>query len=299
MLTALDHLILAVSDLEPAIAAHARLLGRRPSWRGEHPALGTVNALFKLENTYLELLSPAEGAGDWLRARIDEQGEGLLGLAFATADAHKCAEFFRERGLRPQEPAPGMGRDTDSGAFREWTNVQLPPSDTRGIVLFAIEHRLPDVLSPSTAIFDEDASVHALDHVVVQTQDPEATKALYGEALGIRLALDREAPQWGSRMLFFRIGGVTIECVGKLGDEVDPAADDRLWGAAWRVADAEAARARMQQAGISLSELRDGRKPGTRVFTVKDQTSGVPTLVIQHPAPDEPAEGAEADEGAG
>ena len=31
-----------------------------------------------------------------------------------------------------------------------------------------------------------------------------------------------------------------------------------------------------------MSELRDGRKPGTRVFSVKDQTCGVPTLVIQH-----------------
>ena len=282
MLTALDHVILAVSDLEPAIGAYARMFGRRPSWRGEHPALGTVNALFKLENSYLELLAPAEGGGDWLRTRIEEQGEGLLGLAFATDDAEKCAAFFRERGLQPQEPAPGMGRDTDSGAFREWTHVQLPPSQTRGILLFAIEHRTPpDVLPASTPIFDEDASVHALDHVVVQSRDPEATKALYGDALGIRLALDREAPQWGSRMLFFRIGGVTVECVCKLRNEVDPAADDRLWGAAWRVADAEAARVRMREAGISVSEVREGRKPGTRVFSVQDQTCGVPTLVIQ------------------
>ncbi len=282
MLNSFDHVILAVSDLEPAIGSYARLLGRRPSWRGEHPALETVNALFKLDNSYVELLAPAEEGGDWLRQRIESQGEGLLGLAFGTEDAEKCAAFFRERGLHPQDPAPGLGRDTDSGAFREWTNVHLPPSDSRGILVFAIEHRTPaEVLPPATAIFDESAAVYALDHVVVQTKDPEATKAFYGDALGIRLALDREAEQWGSRMLFFRIGGVTVECVGRLDEEPDPEADDQLWGAAWRVPDIEAARRRMDEAGISVSGIRDGRKPGTRVFSVKDQSRGVPTLVIQ------------------
>jgi hypothetical protein len=32
---------------------------------------------------------------------------------------------------------------------------------------------------------------------------------------------------------------------------------------------------------IEVSEIRTGRKPGTRVFTVKDGTLGVPTLVLQ------------------
>lgn len=282
MLHSLDHVILAVSDLEPAIGDYARLLGVRPAWRGEHAALGTVNALFNLENMYLELLAPAEGSGDWLRERLAADGEGLLGLAFGTDDAAACAETLTERGLHPQAPVPGIGRDTDSGAFREWTNVHLPPEDSRGVLLFAIEHRTaPEVLPPSTPLFDADGAVHALDHVVVNTKDPEATRALYGDALGLRLALDREAPQWGSRMLFFRVGGVTVECVGKLGDDVDPTASDHLWGVAWRVRDASAARARMAEAGIPVSEIRDGRKPGTRVFSVKANSRGVPTLVIE------------------
>lgn len=282
MLHSLDHVIQAVSDLEPAVGAYARMLGLRPSWRGEHPALGTVNAIFRLENTYLELLAPAEGSGQWLRDRIAAQGEGLLGLAFGTDDADACARTLSERGLHPREPEPGIGRDTDSGAFREWTNVHLPPEDTRGVLLFAIEHRTPpEVLARSTPLFDEASAVRALDHVVVNTKAPDATKALYGGALGLRLALDREAPQWGARMSFFRVGGVTVECVGKLADDIDPAAPDELWGVAWRVPDAEKARARMREAEIAVSGLRDGRKPGTRVFTVEDGTRGVPTLVIE------------------
>ena len=58
MLQSLDHVIILVRDLDAASKAYAALLGRRRSWRGEHPALGTANVLYRLDNTYLELLSP-------------------------------------------------------------------------------------------------------------------------------------------------------------------------------------------------------------------------------------------------
>ena len=54
---ALDHVILAVRDLAEATRRYATLFARRPSWRGEHPGQGTANTLFKLHNTYLELIA--------------------------------------------------------------------------------------------------------------------------------------------------------------------------------------------------------------------------------------------------
>jgi hypothetical protein len=35
-----------------------------------------------------------------------------------------------------------------------------------------------------------------------------------------------------------------------------------------------------------VSEVRDGRKPGTRVFSVRDGTCGVPTLILRDPSRD-------------
>jgi hypothetical protein len=55
---------------------------------------------------------------------------------------------------------------------------------------------------------------------------------------------------------------------------------DRFGGFAWRVADVGAAYERLSAEGFALSEPRAGRKPGTRVFTVKDRTFGAPTLVM-------------------
>jgi hypothetical protein len=40
-------------------------------------------------------------------------------------------------------------------------------------------------------------------------------------------------------------------------------------------------RARLGAAGIDVSEVRTGRKPGTRVATVRNGTCGVPTLLVQ------------------
>jgi hypothetical protein len=39
----------------------------------------------------------------------------------------------------------------------------------------------------------------------------------------------------------------------------------------------------MKESGVEISDIRDGRKPGTRVCTAKSHTLGVPTLLIEHP----------------
>ncbi len=284
MFHALDHLIVAVGDLDAAARAYAQLLGRRPSWRGEHPAAGSVNTLFRLENTYLELLAPGGSGpvGDLLRGWLAERGEGLLGLVFGTRDAVACREELLARGLAPGPVERGLGRDIESGAIREWLRVPLPLSDTRGVLLFAIEHTSPDALLPPAApVGAEAAGIQSLDHAVVETADAEAAKALYGDALGLRLALDREFPQWGARLIFYRVGDITVEMAARLDASAADPQRDRLFGLSWRVPDADAARARLQAAGLHVSEVRPGRKPGTRVLSVRGGTCGVPTLLIE------------------
>jgi catechol 2,3-dioxygenase-like lactoylglutathione lyase family enzyme len=287
VLETLDHAVVAVRDLQTAIRSTSRLLGRTPGWTGEHPGAGTANALFRLEGTYLELLAPT-GAGpiaELLEQHLAARGEGLFALAFGTSDAEACRAEFEARGLEPGAVAKGLGRDGPSGAWREWRTVLLPPARTRGLRLFAIQHLSPPDLLPQTPPSGAPAaSPHALDHVVVRSADVEGTRRLLGDGLGLRLALDRSFEAFDLRALFFRIGGVTVEVAGSLAAPVDPAAEDALWGLAWKVGDAEAARARLAQAGLEVSPVRAGRKPGTAVCTVRSGTCGVATLLIG-PAP--------------
>jgi catechol 2,3-dioxygenase-like lactoylglutathione lyase family enzyme len=294
MLESLDHVILAVRDLAAATGQYARLLARTPSWRGSYPGQGTANTLFRLDNTYLELLA-VEGAGptgDALRGFLKARGEALVGLAFGTPDAEACRSAWVDQGLSPGPIEEGLGRDVESGAFRRWRRVPLDRGQTRGVELFAIEHTSPDAALPSAGpIGEPDAAVFALDHAVLQTADPGATRSLYADRLGLRLALDRSFPDWGVRLLFFRVGGITVEAAARLADATDDAAPipdaatqtdrDQLWGLSWRVRDADAARERLARSGFGVSEVRPGRKPGTRVLTVRDGTCGVPTLMIE------------------
>ena len=119
----------------------------------------------------------------------------------------------------------------------------------------------------------------ALDHVVINTANPERAVALYGARLGLDFRLDRSNPQWGSRLMFFRCGGAVVEIGARLGGETTDA-PDRLSGLAWRVAEPDAAQARLAKAGFDVSEVRSGRKPGTKVFTVRSGIPGAPTLML-------------------
>jgi catechol 2,3-dioxygenase-like lactoylglutathione lyase family enzyme len=127
-----------------------------------------------------------------------------------------------------------------------------------------------------------DAPMTAMDHVVVSTADPERAAALYGARLGLDMALDRSHPDWG-RLMFFRCGDLIVEVVQRPGANLDKA-QDRLWGLSWRVADIDATRARLASAGVDVSDVRTGRKPGTRVLTVRTGTCGIPTLLVERTA---------------
>lgn len=118
----------------------------------------------------------------------------------------------------------------------------------------------------------------SVDHVVLRTGDADECIDLFANRLGIRLALDKTVPEWGGRMLFFRGGKLTMEVI-QSDDEASGASF--FWGIAFQCADIETAVARLQGNGIALSEVREGRKPGTRVVTVKSHCLDIPTLLIQ------------------
>ena len=280
---ALDHVVVAVRDLEAASVTYESLLGRGPSWRGAHPGLGTANVLFRLDDTYLELLSPtgAGTLGAQIRARLDRVGEGLVGFALRTEDAAACSAALRARGLAATDPVDGVGHDTATASVRRWRNVLLPEGAARGVLVFAIEHRSPPDALPLVAPAAPRAAVSGIDHVVVRTDAPDEAIRCYGDRLGLRLALDRTFEQWEARLLFFRVGGITVEIAAPAKPAAHPAADDACWGISWRVPDAEAARARLADAGFDVSETRPGRRPDTRVCTVREPTCGVATLLIE------------------
>jgi len=268
LIEALDHIAVAVSDLDRAASAFEGLIGRPPDWREE--AMGARHAWFQLANVALDVVQP-DGpgeSGDRVRARLAAGGDGLWGLAFATSDLDETRRVLERRGAASGEPADLLSTDA-------WRLSFIEPQVTCGVPIALAERRRP-TRRPLASAPD---CVGALDHLVISTPNPDRAAALYGARLGLDFRLDRSNPQWGSRLMFFRCGGAVVE----IGARIDaPASDgpDRLSGLAWRVADPDAARARIAAAGFDVSEVRPGRKPGTRVFTVRSGVPGAPSLML-------------------
>jgi catechol 2,3-dioxygenase-like lactoylglutathione lyase family enzyme len=275
VITGLDHVVVLTGDIAGGTAAYQTLFAQAPSWT--YSGDGADRALFTLDNMTLELVAPGgEGpAGDRIRAALAEQGEGLASLCFRTDDIAKMHRRLDRLTLKPEPVSEAESRDATSGATMSWRRTRAASDATHGLRLFFLERSKERPRSVPTAA----GPITAMDHVVVSTPDPERAAALYGARLGLDMALDRSHPEWG-RLMFFRCGDLIVEVSHRPGKPAD-GTQDRLRGICWRVADIDVTHARLAASGVDVSDVRTGRKPGTRVMTVRNSTCGVPTLLVQ------------------
>jgi catechol 2,3-dioxygenase-like lactoylglutathione lyase family enzyme len=278
VITGLDHVVVLLENIEAGAKAYQLLLGRAPSWRSRNGGAETV--LFTLDNMSLELTAPAgEGtAADRIREAMKISGEGLASICFRVGDIAKAHRRLDRLALNPEPIAELESRDVESAASLRWKRTRTATGLSRGVRLFFLELAGERPRSAATS----QTPVLGLDHVVVSTGDSERAAALYGARLGLDMALDRSHPDWG-QLMFFRCGDLILEVVRRPGQGADQI-HDQLWGLSWRVADIDATRARLLTAGIDVSEVRAGRKPGTRVMSVRDGTCGVRTLLLERTA---------------
>lgn len=277
MISTLDHLIIAVKDLEEAEKNYKKIFGADPVWRGQHKALGTANSIFNFKNTYFELLA-AKGNGlgaELVNNSIAEKGEGLVGIVFGSDDIEKTSNSLKKIGYEISDLSEGEGENSKNNKIRKWKNLFLPPELTRGIFSFIIQHTDGSLPSSDTHSKGE---INKLDHVVINTNDADGFIKVYKDIFNIRLALDKVIEHWKSRMLFFRVNKTTIEVIEKK-DEDD--SKDSLWGLAWEVDSIDEAHKRLTKEGIEISSIKEGLKENTLVATIKSHTHNVPTLLIE------------------
>jgi catechol 2,3-dioxygenase-like lactoylglutathione lyase family enzyme len=278
VITGLDHLVVLVSDLEAGAKAYQLLLGRSPSWHSRTD--GAETTLFTLDNMTLELMAPAghSPTADRIRNVMKIWGEGLASICFRVGDIEKAHRRLDRLALKPDPIAEVENRDFVTDATLHWKRTRATTELTRGVRMFFLELAQERPRSAAAA----EAPILGLDHVVVSTEDPERAAALYGARLGLDMALDRSHQDWG-QLMFFRCGDLIVEVVKRPVAGADQT-HDKLWGLSWRVGDIDATRARLLAGGIDVSEVRAGRKPGTRVLSVRNGTGGIHTLLLERTA---------------
>jgi hypothetical protein len=259
LLTAIDHLRISVVDIDEATEQYQRLLGCADCWRGEID--GAAAAVLPAGNLHI-----------WLREGPSDAG--LDAVCFRVADMQRLSRRLQRLGLASGD-APGSDPLASAALAPPGAAVlTTDPAATRGLRLIFVERPA----APRYAA----AEILGLDHIVIDTGDAHGTAFLLAAQLGLDLRMDLSRPDWGARLLFFRCGDLIVEVAQRSGRE-DAAAGDRFYGLSWRVTDAEAARAGLSAAGVDVSPVRQGRKAGTFVFTVRDGAAEVPTLMLQPP----------------
>jgi catechol 2,3-dioxygenase-like lactoylglutathione lyase family enzyme len=234
--------------------------------------------MFTLSNTSLELMAPdGDSAGaKRVQAALEKDGEGLASLAVRVDDISRAHRRLERVGLQPEPIVDGQSANALDGTSLSWQRTRTAAEATNGVRLFALQLQAERPRSQAVGA----APVTGLDHVVISTAQPDKAIALYGAKLGLEMIRDLSRPDWNARLMFFRCGDLIFEVMQRLDRPVSDK-PDRLWGLSWRVADADAARERLAASGIDVSEVRIGRLPGTRVFTARNGTCGVPTLLVE------------------
>jgi catechol 2,3-dioxygenase-like lactoylglutathione lyase family enzyme len=277
MITDIDHIVLLCSSTEQGREIYETLLGRNADWQSVDLE-GISSVFFQLDGIALELISPYGDTplANKLKARLHEPGSALQSIVFRSDALEEDRRIFERRALQPSLIQAGQSIDNGTENRRHWNRFRINDECAGGLRLFALQRFADDplVCKPAArgAILD-------LDHLVVETCHPDRATALYGARLGLRLTLDLSIAERDIRMLSFKAGKSRIELshrISKAGEELV----DKFWGLTWRTDDIDLAHLRMKQKGLNVSEVRQGLTKGTRVFTVRDGTLNVPTLVL-------------------
>ena len=125
-LTHIEHLGIAVKNLEEAIPYYENVLGLKCYAIEEVADQKVKTAFFKIGQTKLELLEPTCPEST-IAGFIEKRGEGIHHLAFATDDVAACLAEAEEKGVRLIDKAPRPGAEQMMIAF-------IHPKSTKGVL---------------------------------------------------------------------------------------------------------------------------------------------------------------------
>lgn len=125
MFKGVDHVVVAVKDLDASIGKYEAIYGAPVSDRSEAAAAGMKMAFFRFADSYVELVSNLGDEGP-IAKRLADRGEGVHLIAMKVDDLDKTLAELREKGVRLVGD-PGPGNPVRGQVF-------VHPSETGGVL---------------------------------------------------------------------------------------------------------------------------------------------------------------------
>lgn len=184
----IDHLVIAVRDLEKAREAYQRL-GFTLTPRGRHTELKSVNHTIMFPGDYLELLAieeptpPTAAWSEFLKTR-----EGLAAAALKTQDARAAQADLASAGLSGSE-AVDFGRPVDlpeGPRDARFTITQVAADATPGGRMFLCQHHTRDVVWRPEYLGHENGAT-GLAALIVAADEPDPVAGAYARLFGTQV----------------------------------------------------------------------------------------------------------------
>jgi methylmalonyl-CoA epimerase len=124
----IDHVVIAVQDLDAAVATYQENFGLTKVSEGEVPSLGIRNANLQIGDAHIELMTPLSDQGP-VADFLAKQGGGMYLLSLEVNDLDAAIAELQDKGVRVNVAQGGSGQRL---AF-------VSPRATHGVLLQLIE----------------------------------------------------------------------------------------------------------------------------------------------------------------
>jgi methylmalonyl-CoA/ethylmalonyl-CoA epimerase len=132
-LTDIDHVAIAVPDLEAAVEQYRRLLGVEPTHRERLEDQGVDEVLFAVGSSFIQLLG-ALGPQTPVGRALASRGPGVHHVAYRVADIASALDHLRAEGADPIDEAPRPGSRGTLIAF-------VHPRSVGGVLVELVQER--------------------------------------------------------------------------------------------------------------------------------------------------------------
>ncbi|MBE7186850.1 methylmalonyl-CoA epimerase [Jatrophihabitans endophyticus] len=138
LFTKIDHVGLAVPDLDKAIAFYAETFGIVSVHEETNDEQGVREAMLRVGDgsTLIQLLAPIDDTST-IAKFLDRNGPGVQQVAYTVDDVEAVGATLRERGLRLLYDEPRRGTANSRVNF-------VHPKDTGGVLMELVEHAADD-----------------------------------------------------------------------------------------------------------------------------------------------------------
>ncbi len=116
LLTEIDHVAIAVGDLEAAVDFYARAFGATVAHREVVESDAVEEAMLQVADSYVQLLTPT-GPDSPVARFLEKRGDGLHHVAYRVADCAAAYEAMKAAGAIPIDAGPRPGSRGTTVAF--------------------------------------------------------------------------------------------------------------------------------------------------------------------------------------